>query len=117
VSVELNDVGDVILDVAAMRALGGKDRYFLLERLRKAGPATAADVAGEDADLAELAEAGLVTGPDETGRWTAVGRGLFLHIQAAFEKVLEPYVNRPAQVQGGLRKVRILSYFLPESTA
>src|SRR5581483_2030969 len=36
-------------------------------------------------------------------------------IQAAFEKVLEPYVNRPADGATDLRPVRILSYFLPSS--
>jgi hypothetical protein len=30
----------------------------------------------------ELAEVGLVTGPDEAGRWSAVGRGLFLQVPA-----------------------------------
>ena len=171
-AVQLNEVGDVILDPAAMRVLSRNDRYFLLERLRRSGPATAAELAAAGSDLARLAEVGLVTGPDEDGRWTAVGRGLFLQvpidpedaaaardlvgvmlldgadlpqrwvetqmssldarwfaaagrlsigvkltpaeldeIQAAFEKILEPYVKRPDGP--GLRDVRILGYFLP----
>jgi hypothetical protein len=176
VAVELNEVGDVVLDLAAMRVLSGNGRYLLLERLRKAGPATAAELEAETPDLAELADVGLVTGPDETDRWCAVGRGLFLQIpadpegqaiarklvgvtlldgveaprhwvegemqrldapwfaaagrlsvrmmltpqeleeiQATFEKILEPYVNRPAEAETGLRNVRILSYFLPSA--
>lgn len=173
-TVELNEVGDVVLDLAAMRVLGGEGLYLLLERLRKAGPSTAAELETETTGLAELAGAGLVTGPDEAGRWSAVGRGLFLQIpvdpegqavarrlvgmmlldgadiparwvetqmqridarwfaaagrlsvrvsltpqeldeiQAAFEKVLEPYVNRPIGARADLSEVRILSYFLP----
>ncbi|HZM83935.1 MAG TPA: hypothetical protein VFC19_50095 [Candidatus Limnocylindrales bacterium] len=175
-AVELNEVGDVILDPAAMRALAGNDRYFLLERLRKSGPSTAAELEADIADLVRLAEVELVTGPDDSGRWTAVGRGLFLRvpddpedavaarelvglmlldgadtprrwvreemhrlealwfaaagklsvrvgltpreldeIQAAIEKLLEPYVNRRDEAVDDLRDVRILGYFLPSA--
>jgi hypothetical protein len=174
VTVELNEVGDVILDPEAMRVLSGGGRYFLLERLRNSGPATAASLDADHSDLERLASAGLVTGPDSGGRWSAVGRGLFLRIpeypedaaaarelvgimlldgadaprrwvdqqmhdleprwfaaagklsvrvkltpreldeiQAAFEKVLEPYVNRRSEAVTEMRDVRILGYFLP----
>jgi hypothetical protein len=174
VAIELNEVGDVVLDEAAIRVLSGEGSYFLLERLRKAGSATAAELGAETSDLVELADVGLVTGPDEAHRWHAVGRGLFLQIpsdpesqtsarqlvgimlldgadaprrwvetkmsqldanwfaaagrlsvgvmltaqeleeiQAAFETILEPYVNRPSDTDTGLRHVHILSYFLP----
>ena len=36
-------------------------------------------------------------------------------IQVAFERIIEPYVNRQKDAQPDLRKVRILSYFLPWS--
>jgi hypothetical protein len=130
-----------------------------------------------DADqLPALAGVGLVAGPDSSGRWTAVGRGLYLdipkdsaalaevrglvgimlldgadaprrwvedesprlepewmaasgrlsvrvaltpdelnEIQAALERVLEPYLNRSAPVPDTAREVQILSYFLPRS--
>jgi hypothetical protein len=174
--VELNEVGDVMLDLPAMRVLTENGNYALLERVRKAGPATPAELGATTDDLAVLAGVGLVTGPDDESRWSAVGRGLFLdiptdpegqtvarqlvgtmlldgsdapqrwveadmprldsrwfaaagrlsvrvrltpqelnQIQAAFEEILQPYVNRPTDFEADLHNVRILSYFMPSS--
>jgi hypothetical protein len=175
-SVELNEVGDVVLDPTAIRVLCRPGLYELLERLRKLGPSTPAAVNADADELAALARVGLVAGPDSSGRWTAVGRGLYLaiptdpaalaevrglvgimlldgadaprrwvehespglepewmaasgrlsvrvaltpdelnEIQAALERVLEPYLNRSAPVADTAREVQILSYFLPRS--
>jgi DNA-binding transcriptional ArsR family regulator len=78
---ELNAVGDVVLtEPAAMRALADPARLSLVDRLRRAGPATASEL-GADAEehLRALAEVGLVE-RDESGRWSAVGRGVFFEI-------------------------------------
>jgi DNA-binding transcriptional ArsR family regulator len=78
---ELNAVGDVVLtEPATMLALAEPARLALLDRLRRAGPSTSADL-GTDAEehLRALEEVGLVE-RDESGRWRAVGRGVFFEI-------------------------------------
>jgi DNA-binding transcriptional ArsR family regulator len=83
---ELNAVGDLVLtDPRAMRALADPVRLALHDRLRRHGPATAADLAAHvDATeaavgehLRELEASGLVTGGD---RWEAVGKGFVFEI-------------------------------------
>jgi predicted transcriptional regulator len=85
--VQVNEVGDLVLtDPAAMRALAAPGAMALLDRLRRAGPASAAELAphaGEEtAELEEQLERlepfGFVERTD--GRWRAVGRGVFFEI-------------------------------------
>jgi hypothetical protein len=73
-AVERNAVGDLVLDVAAMRALASPARLTLFDRLRRGGDAGPADAA----DLEALRLAGLVT--NEDGRWAVVGKGIFFEI-------------------------------------
>jgi DNA-binding MarR family transcriptional regulator len=85
----LNSVGDLVLtDPAAMRALADPSRLTLLDRLRREGPATAAELAthvqvtrsaGRGAPQ-ELEAFGLVrrrglASDTERSRWHAVGKG------------------------------------------
>jgi DNA-binding transcriptional ArsR family regulator len=86
--VVLNDVGDVVVsDEAAMLALADKDRFALVERLRRLGTATVAELAAAsdntESDIRErlgiLADVGLVT-VSEHGGWQAVGAGLLLDV-------------------------------------
>lgn len=122
----------MLLNSAAIQALAEDGQYVLLETLRKRGPSTADALNADVPKLANLAAAGLATGPDEEDRWEAVGRGLFLEIpadpegqavtpdelndlQARVEQILEPYVNRPRTTDATHRDVRILSYFLPSA--
>lgn len=79
----VNELGDVeITDPQAMRALAHPVRMTILERLQRAGPATAGDLAtavqttpsAAGRHLRRLADLGLVT---RTGSaWTALGTGI-----------------------------------------
>jgi len=78
---ELNAVGDLVLtEPEAMRALAQPARLVLLDRLRREGPATAAELAvpGVEADLEALERHGFVEREGE--RWRAVGKGVFFEI-------------------------------------
>jgi DNA-binding transcriptional ArsR family regulator len=78
-----NSVGDLVLtDPGAMRALAEPARLALLDRLRREGPATAAELGGAPAlegDLRELERFGLVARGDGD-RWSAVARGFVFEI-------------------------------------
>jgi DNA-binding transcriptional ArsR family regulator len=83
----INPVGDLVLtDPQAMRALADPVRLTLVDRLRRAGQATAAelsqqvhaDPAAVEAHLRELERFGFVAGDD--GRWRAFGKGVFFEI-------------------------------------
>jgi DNA-binding transcriptional ArsR family regulator len=83
---ELNAVGDLVLtDPGALRALADPVRLELHDRLRRHGPATAAELAAHvdateqavEEHLRELEAFGLVTPGD---RWAAVGRGFVFEI-------------------------------------
>jgi hypothetical protein len=78
---EVNSVGDLVLtDPQAMRALADPVRLGLLDRLRRAGPATAAELDGADTNvhLQELERFGLVT--HQGNRWSAVAKGFVFEI-------------------------------------
>jgi hypothetical protein len=78
---ELNAVGDLVLtEPEAMRALAHPARLALLDRLRREGPATAAELAipGVQADLEALELHNFVEREGE--RWQAVGKGVFFEI-------------------------------------
>jgi len=108
----INPVGDLVLtDPEAMRALADPVRLTLVDRLRREGPATAAELsehvqaepAAVEAHLRELERFGFVEGED--GHWRAVGKGVFFEIpddpegQAAARRlsnvVLLHYVDVP----------------------
>jgi DNA-binding transcriptional ArsR family regulator len=77
----VNAVGDLVLtDPKAMRALADPVRLRLLDRLRRAGPATADELGGADTEvhLQELERFGLVT--REESRWAAVAKGFVFEI-------------------------------------
>jgi hypothetical protein len=81
----VNSVGDlVITDPQAMRALADPFRLALLDRLRRDGPATAAELSSslQEADvgmhLRELETFGLVSQAEE--RWQAVAKGFVFEI-------------------------------------
>jgi DNA-binding transcriptional ArsR family regulator len=81
----VNSVGDlVITDPEAMRALADPFRLALLDRLRRQGPTTAAELSSSlhEADvgthLRELETFGLVSQAGE--RWQAVGKGFAFEI-------------------------------------
>jgi hypothetical protein len=75
----MNAVGDVVLtDPEAMRALAAPGRLELLDRVRRDGPATAAELAAESAELEELALFGLVRSQGE--RWEAVAKGFVFEV-------------------------------------
>jgi DNA-binding transcriptional ArsR family regulator len=83
---ELNAVGDLVLtNPQAMRALADPVRLALHDRLRRQGPATAAELAPHvdatepavEEHLRKLEASGLVTGGD---RWEAVGKGFVFEI-------------------------------------
>jgi hypothetical protein len=77
--IRLNEVDDAVLDAAAMRTLAQGDRFHLLERLRRAGPGEAAELAANHPeDITALAEVGLIE--QRQGRWSAVGRGLYFEV-------------------------------------
>jgi hypothetical protein len=71
---EVNPVGDLVLDTEAMRALADPARLALHDRLRRGGPVSGADA--DDLRLLELA--GLVTCRD--GEWAVVGKGIVFEI-------------------------------------
>jgi DNA-binding transcriptional ArsR family regulator len=76
-----NQVGDLVLtDPAALRALADPARLALLDRLRREGPATAAELSSDEAALGELARFGLVAFDAREGRWAAVGKGFVFEI-------------------------------------
>jgi hypothetical protein len=83
----LNAVGDVVLtDPEAMFALAQPGRLGLLDRLRRSGPSSAAELAsgsGEpaseiDAQLRELERFGLAESDGST--WRVVGKGVFFEL-------------------------------------
>jgi DNA-binding transcriptional ArsR family regulator len=83
----VNPVGDLVLtDPQAMRALAHPGRLALLDRLRREGEATVAQLASDRAespteveeDLGELEQFGLVT--RSAGRWSAVGKGFVFEV-------------------------------------
>jgi DNA-binding transcriptional ArsR family regulator len=90
----VNSVGDLVLtDPAALRALADPFRLALLDRLRREGPATAAELTAHvqatpsaiEEHLQELAAFGLVRRRDlgsdtERSRWSAVGKGFVFEI-------------------------------------
>jgi DNA-binding transcriptional ArsR family regulator len=85
---EVNSVGDLVLtDSGAMRALADPARLALLDRLRRAGPASAAelssavqgDAAAMEEHLRELERFGLVT-RGASDRWSAVAKGFVFEI-------------------------------------
>ena|SRR5918992_2552132 len=175
---EVNPVGDLVLtDPQAMLALANPVRLELLDRLRREGPATAAELTSSEDHLHELERFGFVS-QGEDGRWEAVAKGLVFEIpddpegQAAarqlanvmllnyveeprrwvaddeprleldwvraagmlnarvaltpdelrglqqdLERLLEPFLTRdPADLPPEARRVRVLSYFLPEAS-
>lgn len=85
---EVNPVGDLVLtDPQAMRALADPFRLALLDRLRREGPATAAELSSSpetsvsslEDHLRELERFGLVS-HDENDRWHAVAKGFVFEI-------------------------------------
>jgi hypothetical protein len=76
--VELNAVGDLVLDSPeALRAIADPERLALLDRLRRHGPATSAELGDEQA-LEKLEAVGFVTRDGD--RWSAVGKGIYFEI-------------------------------------
>jgi len=78
---ELNAVGDLVLtEPEAMVALADPVRLALLDRMRREGPVTAAEleVPGAEEHLRALERHGFVEREGE--RWRAVGRGVFFEI-------------------------------------
>jgi DNA-binding transcriptional ArsR family regulator len=82
---QVNSVGDLVLtDTKAMRALADPVRLALLDRLRREGPATAAELssslqAGDtEGHLEALERFGLVT--RQKNRWSAVAKGFVFEI-------------------------------------
>lgn len=77
---EVNAVGDLVLtDPEAMRALADPVRLSLLDRLRREGPAAAAELTASEDHLRELERFGFVS-QGEDGRWEAVAKGLVFEI-------------------------------------
>jgi DNA-binding transcriptional ArsR family regulator len=85
---EVNPVGDLVLtDPRAMRALADPFRLALLDRLRRGGRATAAELSSSleatpaflEDHLRELERFGLVS-RDEDARWEAVAKGIVFEI-------------------------------------
>jgi hypothetical protein len=83
-NMELNEVGDVVLDnPEATWALADPVRLELLDRLRRAGPSTTAELGAEAAShLDELERVGLVERDTSVDPplWTAIGKGIFFEI-------------------------------------
>ncbi|MDX6369132.1 MAG: hypothetical protein QOG93_634 [Gaiellaceae bacterium] len=84
---QVNEVGDLVLtDPQAMRALAVPGAMALLDRLRRVGPACAAELSPHDGEtpaelderLQQLAPFGFVERTDD--RWRAVGRGVYFEI-------------------------------------
>ena len=78
----LNELGDLVLDdPGALRALADPARLALLDRLRRDGPATAAELSADEGDLRELARFGLVANDAAAEpRWEVVGKGFVFEI-------------------------------------
>jgi DNA-binding transcriptional ArsR family regulator len=110
----VNAVGDLVLTgPQAMRALAHPGRLALLDRLRREGEATAAQLASDggaspdaiEEHLGELEQYGLVT--RSAGRWSAVGKGFVFEVpedpvgQAAARELsnvmLVHYVDLPSR--------------------
>jgi hypothetical protein len=73
--VQLNDVGDVVVDdPEALRALADPYRLALIDRLRRGEPVEAADLP----HLEELQRVGFVM--KDGDRWSAVGKGIYFEI-------------------------------------
>jgi predicted transcriptional regulator len=89
---DVNAVGDLVLaDPKSMRAIADPFRLALLDRLRRGGPATDAELTermkGLGGDIAgsldTLEPLGFVTSEEDVDgkkRWTAVGKGLFFEV-------------------------------------
>jgi hypothetical protein len=76
----VNEVGDLVLtDSRTMRALADPERLGLFDRLRREGPATAAELSSRDSSLEELEGLGLARHIGE-GRWEAVGKGFVFEV-------------------------------------
>jgi DNA-binding transcriptional ArsR family regulator len=76
---EVNSVGDLVLtEAGAMRALADPDRLALLDRLRRSGPATTAELGDVSEHLGELEHFGLLTRSGD--EWSAVGKGFAFEI-------------------------------------
>lgn len=87
-SPEVNPVGDLVLsDPQAMRALADPFRLTLVDRLRRQGPADAAELSSSldtpqsslEEHLRDLGRFGFVS-QDEDGRWEAVAKGIVFEI-------------------------------------
>jgi DNA-binding transcriptional ArsR family regulator len=77
---DVNSVGDLVLtEPGAMRALADPVRLALLDRLRRQGPATPAELGDASSHLRELERFGLVERSDGD-RWSAVGKGFVFEI-------------------------------------
>jgi DNA-binding transcriptional ArsR family regulator len=112
---QLNPVGDLVLtDPRAMRALADPARLALLDRLRREGPASAAELSlrlqatgsAIQEHLAELETYGLVARRDvpsssEDSRWEAVGKGFVFEI---------PHDPEGAAAARELSNVMLLNY-------
>jgi DNA-binding transcriptional ArsR family regulator len=101
-------VGDFVLtDPRAMRALAEPSRLALLDRLRRAGPATASELSAQTGELEELERFGFVERVEVAGEsgWKAVAKGFVFEIpddpegQAAARRLsnvmMERYVDLP----------------------
>jgi hypothetical protein len=104
----VNSVGDLVLtDPQAMRALAKPHRLALLDRLRRDGPATAAELStGLEADdveaqLAELERFELVSRGAGSDRWEAVAKGFIFEI---------PYDPEGQAAARQLSNVMLLTY-------
>jgi hypothetical protein len=104
----VNAVGDLVLtDPRAMRALAEPARLALLDRLRRDGPATAAELSAQRSHLEELERFGFVARVEVAGEsgWKAVAKGFVFEIpddpegQAAARQLsnvmMESYVDLP----------------------
>jgi hypothetical protein len=108
----VNAVGDLVLtDPAAMRALAEPGRLALLDRLRREGSVTAAELCAHGPELEELERFGFVTTTPRAGTADEL-RGL----QDGLERLLEPFITRGSDgVPAGARTARVLAYFLPQA--
>ena len=104
----VNAVGDLVLtDPQAMRALAAPSRLAPLDRLRRGGPATSADLSAQSGELEELERFGFVARTEVAGDggWKAVAKGFVFEIpddpdgQAAARQLsnvmMERYVDLP----------------------
>jgi hypothetical protein len=100
----VNEVGDVVLtDPHAMRALADPAKLALLERLRRRGPANAAELSPDaQRRLEELERFGLVSRDGD--RWNAVGKGFVFEVpddregQAAARELSSTLMSRSLDV-------------------